>query len=82
MRTVSDKTAIEDYRARLVERAQMRAVYAKLADKCDAVLTLAATDPAPQGGCSTGRSMGLAPRSSLTSCRANICLKIWTMRRS
>ena len=56
---------LEDYRARLLERAQMRAVYAKLADECDGVLTLAATGPAPQGLGSTGNGVFGVPGSLL-----------------
>jgi Asp-tRNA(Asn)/Glu-tRNA(Gln) amidotransferase A subunit family amidase len=62
---IAETMTLEDYRARLLERAQMRAVYAKLADECDAVLTLAATGPAPQGLGSTGNGVFGVPGSLL-----------------
>jgi Asp-tRNA(Asn)/Glu-tRNA(Gln) amidotransferase A subunit family amidase len=43
----------------------MRAVYAELTDECDAVLTLAATGPAPQGFGSTGNGVFGVPGSLL-----------------
>ncbi len=50
----AEAMTLEQYRERLAERAQIRAIYATLADECDAVLTLAATGPAPLGLESTG----------------------------
>lgn len=50
----AERMTIEQYRERLNERAQMRAIYAALAVECDAVLTLSATGPAPLGLESTG----------------------------
>ena len=62
----AEAMTLEDYRARLAERAQMRAVYAELANECDAALTLAATGPAPDGTRQHGkrrvRRAGLAAR--------------------
>jgi Asp-tRNA(Asn)/Glu-tRNA(Gln) amidotransferase A subunit family amidase len=62
---IAEAMTLEDYRARLAERAQMRALYAGLADECDAVLTLAATGPAPQGLGSTGNGVFGVPGSLL-----------------
>jgi Asp-tRNA(Asn)/Glu-tRNA(Gln) amidotransferase A subunit family amidase len=62
---IAEAMTLEDYRARLAERTQMRAVYAALAGECDAVLTLAATGPAPQGLGSTGNGVFGVPGSLL-----------------
>jgi Asp-tRNA(Asn)/Glu-tRNA(Gln) amidotransferase A subunit family amidase len=43
-----------DYHRALVERATLRAAYAKLVERADACVTLAATGPAPVGLASTG----------------------------
>jgi Asp-tRNA(Asn)/Glu-tRNA(Gln) amidotransferase A subunit family amidase len=61
----AEAMTLEDYRARLSERAHMRAVYAELTDECDAALTLAATGPAPQGLGSTGNGVFGVPSSLL-----------------
>ena len=62
---IAEAMTLEDYRARLAERVKMRATYAELANKCDAVLTLAATGPAPQGLGSTGNGVFGVPGSLL-----------------
>jgi Asp-tRNA(Asn)/Glu-tRNA(Gln) amidotransferase A subunit family amidase len=62
---IAEAMTLEDYRSRVAERAQMRAVYAELADGCDAVLTLAATNSAPQGLGSTGNGVFGVPGSLL-----------------
>jgi Asp-tRNA(Asn)/Glu-tRNA(Gln) amidotransferase A subunit family amidase len=62
---IAEAMTLEDYRARLADRAQMRAVYAALAEHCDAVLTLAATGPAPLGLDSTGNGVFGVPGSLL-----------------
>jgi Asp-tRNA(Asn)/Glu-tRNA(Gln) amidotransferase A subunit family amidase len=50
----AERMTLEQYRALLEERAQIRAVYAALAAECDAAITLTATGPAPVGLQSTG----------------------------
>jgi Asp-tRNA(Asn)/Glu-tRNA(Gln) amidotransferase A subunit family amidase len=50
----AERMTLEQYRERLAERTQIRAIYAALAPECDAVLTLSATGPAPLGLESTG----------------------------
>jgi Asp-tRNA(Asn)/Glu-tRNA(Gln) amidotransferase A subunit family amidase len=62
---IAETMTLEDYRARLAERAQMRALYAALADECEAALTLAATGAAPQGLGSTGNGVFGVPGSLL-----------------
>jgi Asp-tRNA(Asn)/Glu-tRNA(Gln) amidotransferase A subunit family amidase len=62
---IAEAMTLDDYRARLTERAQMRGLYAALADECDAALTLAATGPAPQGLGSTGNGVFGVPGSLL-----------------
>src|SRR5262249_9216287 len=62
---IAEAMTLEDYRARLAERAQMRAVYANLAAECDAALTLAATGAAPEGLGSTGNGIFGVPGSLL-----------------
>lgn len=62
---IAEAMTLEDYRGRLAERAQMRAVYAELAEQCDAALTLAATGPAPLGLTSTGNGVFGVPGSLL-----------------
>jgi Asp-tRNA(Asn)/Glu-tRNA(Gln) amidotransferase A subunit family amidase len=62
---IAEAMTLDDYRAHLTERAQMRALYAALADECDAALTLAATGPAPQGLGSTGNGVFGVPVSLL-----------------
>jgi Asp-tRNA(Asn)/Glu-tRNA(Gln) amidotransferase A subunit family amidase len=62
---IAEAMTLEDYRAQLAERAQMRAIYAALAEHCDAVLTLAATGPAPLGLGSTGNGVFGVPGSLL-----------------
>jgi len=62
---IAEAMMLEDYRTRLAERAQMRAVYANLADECDAALTLAATSAAPEGLGSTGNGIFGVPGSLL-----------------
>jgi Asp-tRNA(Asn)/Glu-tRNA(Gln) amidotransferase A subunit family amidase len=62
---IAEAMTLEDYRTRLAERAQMRAIYAELAEHCDAALTLAATGPAPLGLGSTGNGVFGVPGSLL-----------------
>jgi len=62
---IAEAMTLEDYRAQLAERAQMRAVYANLAAECDAALTLAATGAAPEGLGSTGNGIFGVPGSLL-----------------
>ena len=50
----AERMTLEQYRALLQERDQIRAAYATLAAECDAVVTLTATGPAPLGLESTG----------------------------
>jgi Asp-tRNA(Asn)/Glu-tRNA(Gln) amidotransferase A subunit family amidase len=62
---IAEAMTLEDYRARLAARVQMRAVYAELAQHCDAAITLAATGPAPSGLGSTGNGVFGVPGSLL-----------------
>jgi Asp-tRNA(Asn)/Glu-tRNA(Gln) amidotransferase A subunit family amidase len=65
-RTVKyDHLTLADYRADLKERARIRAVYAALAQSCDACLTLAAPGAAPEGLASTGNPEFGVPSSLL-----------------
>jgi len=50
----AERMNLAQYRERLAERAQIRAIYAALAAECDATITLSATGPAPLGLESTG----------------------------
>ncbi len=50
----AERMTLAQYRERLAERTQIRAVYAALAAECDAAVTLSATGPAPLGLESTG----------------------------
>ena len=55
----------DDYRALLVERERVRALYAELAGDCDACVTLSAAGPAPVGLGSTGNPVFNVPASLL-----------------
>ena len=61
----AEKMTLDDYRALLVERDHARATYGKLAEYCDAAITLAATGPAPFGLESTGNTVFNTPASLL-----------------
>jgi Asp-tRNA(Asn)/Glu-tRNA(Gln) amidotransferase A subunit family amidase len=50
----AEKMTLAIYRERLAERDAMRGLYATLAGDCDAIVTLAATGPAPLGIEATG----------------------------
>ena len=63
---------LDDYRALLVERDHARAVYGKLAEYCDAVVTLGATGPAPLGLESTGDTIFNTPASFLGTPAINL----------
>ena len=54
-----------DYRAALVERSRIRALYAALAESFDGCVTLSATGGAPKGLQSTGNSQFAVPSSLL-----------------
>jgi Asp-tRNA(Asn)/Glu-tRNA(Gln) amidotransferase A subunit family amidase len=54
---------LSDYRAALVERARIRALYAELSAECDACVTLSAPGPAPIGLQSTGNPQFNVPAS-------------------
>lgn len=61
----AEKMSLDDYRALLAEREQIRAEYAKLAVDCTAVATLSAPGPAPLGLASTGNPIFNLPASLL-----------------
>jgi Asp-tRNA(Asn)/Glu-tRNA(Gln) amidotransferase A subunit family amidase len=61
----SEALTLDDYRAALIERARIRALYAELAASFDGCITLAATGPAPSGLHSTGNSQFAVPSSLL-----------------
>ncbi|HLQ92795.1 MAG TPA: amidase [Xanthobacteraceae bacterium] len=61
----SDAMTLTDYRTGLKERARIRAVYAELADSCDACVTLSASGAAPIGLQSTGSPQFAVPSSLL-----------------
>jgi len=56
---------LADYRGWLKERTSVRALYAELADTCDACVTLSAPGPAPQGLQTTGNPQFAVPSSLL-----------------
>jgi Asp-tRNA(Asn)/Glu-tRNA(Gln) amidotransferase A subunit family amidase len=56
---------LADYRGWLKERTSMRALYAELADTCDACVTLSAPAPAPKGLQTTGNPQFAVPSSLL-----------------
>lgn len=59
------RMSIADYRALLKQRAGVRALYAELADTCDACVTLSAPGPAPAGLQATGNPQFAVPSSLL-----------------
>ena len=59
----NEKMTLDDYRTALAEREKVRTTYAKLADRCEAVVTLSAIGPAPVGLHGTGISPFNAPAS-------------------
>ena len=61
----SKTMTLADYRGWLKERTSVRALYAELADTCDACVTLAAPGPAPQGLQTTGNPQFAVPSSLL-----------------
>ena len=61
----SKAMTLADYRGWLKERTSVRALYAELADTCDACVTLAAPGPAPQGLQTTGNPQFAVPSSLL-----------------
>jgi len=61
----SRSVTLADYRGWLKERTSVRALYAELADTCDACLTLSAPGPAPQGLQTTGNPQFAVPSSLL-----------------
>src|SRR5437867_4421986 len=61
----STTMTLADYRGWLKERTGVRALYAELADTCDACVTLSAPGPAPQGLQSTGSPQFAVPSSLL-----------------
>ncbi len=70
-RTIIERTqkyedlTLAEHRADLKERARIRAVHAELAASCDACITLAAPDGAPEGLSSTGNPEFAVPASLL-----------------
>jgi Asp-tRNA(Asn)/Glu-tRNA(Gln) amidotransferase A subunit family amidase len=56
---------LADYRGWLKQRTSVRALYAELADTCDACVTLSAPGPAPQGLQTTGNPQFAVPSSLL-----------------
>jgi Asp-tRNA(Asn)/Glu-tRNA(Gln) amidotransferase A subunit family amidase len=56
---------LADYRGWLKQRTSVRALYAELADTCDACVTLSAPGPAPQGLHTTGNPQFAVPFSLL-----------------
>ena len=61
----SETLTLDDYRAALIERSRIRALYAALAASCDGCITLSATGGAPKGLQSTGNSAFAVPSSLL-----------------
>ena len=61
----AEAMSLGDYRALLAERLRIGALYAELAQDCAAVVTLAATGPAPLGLASTGNGVFGTPGSLL-----------------
>src|SRR5262245_57229922 len=61
----SKTMTLGDYRGWLKERTSVRALYAELADTCDACVTLSAPGPAPQGLQTTGNPQFAVPSSLL-----------------
>lgn len=61
----SEALTLDDYRAALVERADIRAIYAELAASYDGCITLSAPGGAPKGLKSTGNSAFAVPASLL-----------------
>src|SRR5215813_2126389 len=57
--------SLADYRARLKERARVRAIYAELAESCKACITLSAPGAAPAGIQATGNPQFAVPSSLL-----------------
>jgi Asp-tRNA(Asn)/Glu-tRNA(Gln) amidotransferase A subunit family amidase len=55
----------DDYRALLAKREEVRETYARLAEVCDACITLAAPGPAPVGIHATGNPVFVVPSSLL-----------------
>ncbi len=62
---VAEKLTIEDYRAALITRDEIRAGYNELATDCDGCITLAAPGAAPVGIASTGNPQLAVPASLL-----------------
>jgi Asp-tRNA(Asn)/Glu-tRNA(Gln) amidotransferase A subunit family amidase len=62
---LAESMRLEDYRAALDARAHIRALYAKLAEDCDACVTLSAPGAAPVGLNSTGDPVFAVPFSLL-----------------
>lgn len=61
----SEALTLDDYRAALIERARIRALYAELAESFDGCVTLSATGGAPKGLQSTGNAQFAVPSSLL-----------------
>ena len=61
----SEAMSLEDYQKLLLDRARIRAAYAKLASVCDGCITLTAPDAAPLGLGSTGDPIFAVPGSCL-----------------
>jgi Asp-tRNA(Asn)/Glu-tRNA(Gln) amidotransferase A subunit family amidase len=61
----AEAMSLEDYRRLIAERARIRAVYAALAEVCDACVTLSAPGPAPRGLSWTGDASFAVPASLL-----------------
>jgi Asp-tRNA(Asn)/Glu-tRNA(Gln) amidotransferase A subunit family amidase len=62
---LAETMSLDDYRILLRERIRIRALYAGLAAKVDAAMTLTATGAAPQGLGSTGNPVFVVPGSLL-----------------
>lgn len=61
----AEMMTLDDYRALLAEREEIRGEYARLADDCVAAVTLSAPGPAPLGLASTGNPVFNVPASLL-----------------
>jgi len=61
----SETLKLADYRAALLERARIRALFAELAAKCNVCVSLSAPGPAPAGLQSTGSPQFAVPSSLL-----------------
>jgi Asp-tRNA(Asn)/Glu-tRNA(Gln) amidotransferase A subunit family amidase len=61
----AEAMTLEEYQTLLARRDEVRAIYARLADECDAAISLSAPGPAPLGLGSTGEPAFVVPGSLL-----------------